>query len=136
MKAGVEKALTGIRATFAGKAIQVVESPCGGAHVLIESVDLGAPFAQSDTWLGFFLNNACPDADLYPLYVRGDLVRADGAKLEPPLHVNQSWPPTNVAGIPVRNAVMVSRRQKNSASIGRETPVIKLLTILKWMKSQ
>ena len=47
MKAGVEKAVGELRKAFAGHPMQVVESPCGGAYVLIEDVPLGGPFAQA-----------------------------------------------------------------------------------------
>ena len=135
MKAGVEKALAAIRTAFAGKTILVSESPCGGAYVIIEDVPLGLPYEQDTTWIGFFLSSACPDADTYPFYVRSDLKRADGVALKVPLHINHTWP-SNVAGMPARSAVMVSRRQNNTACLGRETPVIKLLTVLKWMLEQ
>lgn len=135
MKAGVEKALTAIREAYVGKSILVSESSCGGAYVIIEDVPLGLPYAQDTTWVGFFLTNACPDADTYPFYVRGDLKRSDGAALKLPLHIDRTWP-EGVADMPVRKAVMVSRRQNNSACIGRETPLIKLLTVLKWMLEQ
>jgi hypothetical protein len=136
MKAGVEKAVGELRKAFAGHLMQVAESPCGGAYVLIEDVPLGGPFAQAMTWVGFFLTNACPEADTYPFYVRPDLSRTDGAALKaPPLHGGHRWPP-GVPAMPERQAVMVSRRQKNQTCWGRESPLAKLQAVLKWMQNQ
>lgn len=136
MRAGVEKAVGELRKAFAGHPMQVAESHCGGAHVLIEDVPLGGPFVQSTTWVGFFLTNACPEADTYPFYVRSDLSRTDGAPLKaPPLHASHRWP-TDMQAMPARAAVMVSRRQKNEACWGRESPLAKLQAVLKWMTEQ
>jgi hypothetical protein len=132
MRAGVEKAVGELRKAFAGYPMQVAESPCGGAYVLIEDVPLGAPFVQATTWVGFFLTNACPEADTYPFYVCPDLSRTDGAALKSPLHTGHRWP-TGVQAMAERPAVMVSRRQKNEACWGRESPLAKLQAVLKWM---
>lgn len=97
---------------------------------------LGGPYGQDTTWVGFFITNACPYADTYPFYMRPDLSRKDGAELKRPLHpTNQHWkfgPPNT----PSRPAVMVSRRQNQRHCLGRETPLLKLLTVLKWMVDQ
>jgi hypothetical protein len=135
MKAGVEMAVGELRKAFAGRPMQVAESPCGGAYVLIEDVPLGGPFAQAMTWVGFFLTNACPEADTYPFYVRPDLSRTDGSPLKAPLHAGNRWPP-GVQAMTERPAVMVSRRQNNQACWGRESPLAKLQAVLKWMQNQ
>lgn len=132
MKAGVETAIAQIRRYFHDHAILVAPSPCGGAYVVVEDVALGAPYRQATTWIGFFLTNACPEADTYPFFVRSDLSRIDGAALQTPLHRDHKFA-ENMAGITMRPAVMVSRRQKNQACWGRETPLIKLQTVLRWM---
>ena len=136
MKAGVQQAVEELRKAFAGHTLQVVESPCGGAYVLIEAVKLGAPFAQADTWVGFFLTSACPEADTYPFFVRSDLSRLDGVALKTPLHTGRKWPESDVKGLTAREAVMVSRRQNNQACWGRETPLTKLQAVMKWMLEQ
>ena len=134
MKPEVEKAVTAIRNHYADRHIDVFESQCGGAYVLIHDLPLGAPYAQSTTWVGFFITNACPFADTYPFYVRADLSRLDGAALRAPLHVNHSWAPA-IDGFAARPAVMVSRRQNHAHCLGRETPLIKLQTVIAWMLS-
>lgn len=134
MKAGVVKAIEQIKRHFEGHDVHVAPAPCGGAYVLVEDVTLGAPYVQASSWVGCFLTNACPEADTYPFYLRGDLARVDGAPLRTPLHVNHTWPP-DAAGIAPRASVMVSRRQKNQSCWGRETPLMKLQTVLKWMRT-
>lgn len=135
MKAEVTKAVQAIRTHFTPLRLDHVESPCGGAWVLIHGVPLGAPYVQDTTWVGFFITNACPYADTYPFYVRPDLSRRDRVALKTPLHANHQWvfgPPNT----PSRPAVMVSRRQNHRHCLGRETPLLKLLTVLKWMLEQ
>ena len=133
LKAGVRRALEELRATFSGLRVDVLPSACGGAFVRVEDVPLGAPFRQATTWIGFFLSSACPDDDVYPLYLRGDLSRSDQAALTSPLHINQQWPA--VEGMDTRAAVMVSRRQNNQSCWSIETPSLKLRTVIRWLKS-
>jgi hypothetical protein len=135
MKKEVEKAVAEIRSFYSQLTVEVLESTCGGAYVLIHDLPLGAPYTQSATWIAFFITNACPYADTYPFYVRADLSRIDGVALKAPIHVNNNWAP----GLPdfaARPAVMVSRRQNHQHCIGKETPLLKLQTVVKWMLQQ
>lgn len=134
-KAGVAKAIEGLRNHFPDHHIVVAPTEDGGAFVIVEGVELGAPYRQAESWVGLFLSTACPDDDTYPFYVRGDLSRLDGAELKTPLHINHTFPPAD-STLPKRASVMVSRRQKNQSSWARETPLLKLLTIIKWMLQQ
>ncbi|WP_181125545.1 MULTISPECIES: hypothetical protein [unclassified Rathayibacter] len=58
----------------------------GGAHVVIDSIELGPGWAQESTWLAFSVSYLYPDADCYPHYVRADLAHADGRSLKVPFH--------------------------------------------------
>lgn len=135
MKAEVANAVLAIQAHLVPLKVDVVESSCGGAWVTIHDVALGAPYAQDTTWVGFFITNACPYADTYPFYVRPDLSRKDGVALKSPLHVNHQWVP-GPPNTPSRPAVMVSRRQNHTHCWGRESPLLKLQTVLAWMLAQ
>lgn len=135
MKTEVAKAVADIRAHFSSLRVEVFESPCGGAYVLIHDVPLGPPYAQATTWVGFFITNACPIADTYPFYVRPDLSRLDGVAIKVPLHANNTWAP-HLPGLAARTAVMVSRRQNHAHCLGRETPLMKLQTVIAWMLHQ
>ena len=85
--------------------------------------------------MAFFISNACPFADTYPFYVRADLSRIDGVALKVPLHVGNSWAP-DLRGFSARPAVMVSRRQNHPECVGRETPLMKLQTVIRWLMKQ
>jgi hypothetical protein len=135
LKSGVATAIEELRANFAQFPIEIGEIPCGGAHVVISDVPLGKPFAQDSTWVGFFLSSACPDDDTYPFFVREDLSFLDGRLLSVPFHGAQVFPLENPS-MPPRPAVMVSRRQSNQACWSSETPLLKLLKVLKWMSER
>jgi hypothetical protein len=135
MKSEVAKAATAVRTCYGGLSVEVFESPCGGAYVLIDGMPLGSPYAQETTWVGFFITDACPFADTYPFYVRQDLSRLDGAALKAPLHVNNNWAP-DLPNFKARPAVMVSRRQNHASALGRETPLMKLQAVMAWMLKQ
>ncbi|MGB5901721.1 MAG: hypothetical protein WBH00_02630 [Xanthobacteraceae bacterium] len=135
LKVGVAKAIEGLRNHFPDHQIEVAPTEDGGAFVIVADVELGAPYQQAASWVGFFLSTACPDDDTYPFYVRGDLSRLDGAELKAPLHINHTFPPTD-STLSKRASVMVSRRQKNKSSWAHETPLLKLLTVIKWMLQQ
>jgi len=139
MLAGVAKAIAEIRAAFGDHNVVVSEWRCGGAFVLIKEVPLGAPYEQKATWVGFFINSACPEADTYPFYVDAAISRIDKAALKTPLHTGRFWPELpneTVPGLPRRDAVMISRRQRDNESWKVESPLKKLRHVLKWMIQQ
>lgn len=136
MKAGVETAIGALRDHFSPRPVHVFPSACGGAHVVIEDVTVGPPFSQRTSWVGFFLSSACPEDDTYPFYFREDLSFADDRELTSPFHAKHTFPSGGAAGVPARPAVMVSRRQRNTACWAQETPLLKLLAVLKWMSQR
>lgn len=136
MKAGVEAAIGELRSHYSPLPVHVFPAACGGAHVVIEDVPVGPPFAQGTSWVGFFLSSACPEDDTYPFYMREDLSFADGRELMSPFHAAHSFPPGEAQGVPVRPSVMISRRQRNTACWKQESPLLKLLAVLKWMSQR
>ncbi|WFS23926.1 hypothetical protein [Rhizobium rhododendri] len=137
LKSGVVTTLAAIRNHFPGLAVTARVTATGGAHVVIEDVPLGPPYNQAITWVGFHLSDACPYDDTYPFYVRHDLSRIDGAALKcPPLHSTGQVFPADNSTTDTRPAVMVSRRQRSQASFAFETPLSKLIKVLKWMLEQ
>nr|WP_062337544.1 hypothetical protein [Herbidospora sakaeratensis] len=78
MNLKVIEALDAVRAHFAGLPVEVVPDGAGGAHVLVEGVEVGPLYTPNVTWLGFHLNSAYPHSDVYPHYV-GKVARVDGA---------------------------------------------------------
>lgn len=135
----VTAAVEEIRRRFSGHTILIGPDQSGGAVVIVEGVAFGAPYAQPDSWAGFHITVQCPYADVYPHFLRGDLSRADGKALGQGFSQNQSFPqPGVVVGntIAPRPAVQVSRRSNHREPNSElETPLIKLLKVLRWIKS-
>ncbi len=122
----VVEAIAEIRETFYGAVVTVKEDGEGGAYVRVEPVDPGPPYVQRETWIGFHVTAQYPYADVYPLFVRRDLARADGQPLGEALSEgeHQSEP-----------AVQVSRRS-NHLNPATDTAAIKVLKVLRWMASR
>ncbi|HJQ46903.1 MAG TPA: hypothetical protein VJ870_11360 [Amycolatopsis sp.] len=100
----------------------------GGAHVFIDSVDLGASFVQPATWVAFHLPHTLPDGDIYPIWLRPDLARIDGGPIGKTnaagqnfMHPNQTWL--------TEPAVMVSLRS-TERDPNIDAPVRKLARVL------
>ena len=122
----VQAAIAEIRETFHTAGVDVEADGQGGARIVVERAPLGMPYRESDTWIGAHLPAQLPYSDVYPLFVRGDLHRLDGAVLTPPL----------AAGLTFmgRPAVQISRRSTR-VDLACQTPCMKLLKTLHWMRS-
>jgi hypothetical protein len=123
----VTEAIEEIRATFEGAAVTVREDGEGGQYVRIDPVDLGPPYAQRTTWIGFRITAQYPYSDIYPLFVRHDLCRTDGHALGEGITMNHAFD-----GHP---AVQVSRRS-NHLNPATDTAALKVLKVLGWMASR
>jgi hypothetical protein len=137
---GVKEAVEEIRRHYAGRSILVAEDKQGGACLLVEAEPLGTPYANADTWVGFHVTHNSPYADVYPHFVRPDLARADGRPLGEGMTTGHTFPALGVlkdaAAIPSRTAVQVSRRSNRRDPAGIETPLLKLLKVLQWMRTR
>lgn len=127
MKPEVATAIEEIRATFADHPVLVREDGEGGAFVIVEGVDPGPRYVQRETWIGFRITFQYPYADVYPHYVRGDLVRVDNKSLG-----EGTGPNHNFEG---RAAVQVSRRS-NHLNPATDTAVRKLMKVLEWLRAR
>lgn len=136
----VETAIDEIRGHFTGSTLLVGEDCEGGACVIVEEVPLGPPYSQSHSWIGFHITRSCPYADVYPHFVRADLTRADGGALGETMSASHQFPQAGVVvkgDCPTRPAVQISRRaNRRDNSSGLETPLVKLLKVLKWTLSR
>lgn len=128
MKDAVALAIEQLKAQFGDAHVVVTPTPDGGAQVVVESLELGVPFQQAETWCGFSLAPLYPYADVYPHFVRPDLARADGQPLQAPIHVGNSF-----FGRP---AVMVSRRTRLVGPANPNNALLKLLKVQSWLRSQ
>jgi len=117
-------AIEELEATFPDCHVVVRADGEGGCWVVIEGVPLGPPHAQSDTWLGFRITFQYPNADVYPLFVRNDLSRLDGAPLGEGMSMNT---------FDGRPAVQVSRKS-NHLDPRVDTAVGKVLKVLLWLQ--
>ena len=77
----VDQAVADLRAQFGAENVEACPDGQGGAYVILTSVALGDVYVQEATWLGFHITHLHPAADVYPHYVRPDLVRRDGQAL-------------------------------------------------------
>lgn len=126
MTPAVVEAVEELRGTFGGATVSVSEDNEGGANVRIDPVDLGPPYAQRQTWIGFRITAQYPYADVYPLFVRPDLSRVDGRPL------GEALTPGSFDGQP---AVQVSRRS-NHLNPATDTAALKVTKVLHWMASR
>jgi hypothetical protein len=115
----VAEALAELRSQFGDANLSFVEDGSGGAFVMIENVQVLAPY-NSPTWLGFHIAYTYPDATIYPMYARGDL-RDDFNN-----------PALQRLSYRNREATQISRRSPQGAS---ETAVLKVLKTLAWLES-
>jgi hypothetical protein len=120
----VQKAIEEIRASFPSHHVVARDDGEGGTYLIVEDVQLGAPYAQERTWIGARITFQYPYADVYPVYVRGDLSRADGRPL------GEAMTPTTFEGRP---CIQVSRRS-NQLDATRDTATMKLQKVLLWLQ--
>ena len=78
MKPAIEQAIEELRRCFSDAAVAADAKDDGSAIVTIDSVDLGHLYTPQQTWIRFAVTFQYPHADIYPLFVRPDLARADG----------------------------------------------------------
>jgi hypothetical protein len=140
MNLEVQEAIDEIAKQFPGHALVVAGDLSGGAFVIVEEVPLGAPYAQETSWVGFHITHNCPYADTYPHFVRADLTRADNGPLGDGMTNGHMFPQPGAlrdpSEMPPRPAIQVSRRSNRRDSSGIETPNMKLLKVLQWMRSR
>lgn len=124
MTPDVEAALEELRRGLPDNPVTSHEDGEGGAYVIAENVELGGPWAQPSTWIGFRIPFSYPYADVYPHFVRGDLCRTDNGAL------GEALTSTTFDG---RAAVQISRRSSHrDPSV--ETALLKLLKVIEWLR--
>lgn len=121
----VAAAVDEIKAAFPNATVEVKEEG-DAAIVLLNPIDLGEPYVQPTTWVGFGITFQYPYSDVYPHFVRGDLSRTDGAGLGEGM---------SLTTFDTRPAVQISRRS-NRLDPGTDTALIKLNKVLKWLRTR
>jgi hypothetical protein len=138
MKQPVAEAIAEIEAAFPKATVTLIEDGEGGAHVVVDPVDIGASFTPSTTWIGFHITFTHPEADVYPHFIDG-AIKYVGDGETPNEHVDGNLPVglsrghsvAGAEGSEPRPAIQVSRRSKNSC-----TAAYKLHRVLDLLKSR
>ena len=123
----VAKAIGEIRCTFNRCDVEVEPDESGGAVVVVQGIPMGPPYVQPEVWFGFHITFQYPYADVYPHFTNPDLAlaRSDGGGL------GEGFGTASFRGQP---AIQISRRS-NRLNPETDTAALKLLKVVKWMKS-
>lgn len=125
MKQEVAEAIEGLKTAFPSSAVTYSEDGEGGAHVIVESIDIGERFAPSVTWMGGHITAHYPYADIYPVFIDASVHRVDGQGFSAPITHGQ-----NFAGRP---AIQISRRN-NQIQNDPQTAVAKFMKIIDFLE--
>ena len=104
--------------------VVVREDDQGGAWVIVEDVDIGELYEAPKSWIGFRITFQYPNADVYPHFVRSDLVRKDKRALGDGTSGGHSF-----MGRP---AIQLSRRSSR-LNPATDTALLKLHKVLHWL---
>lgn len=124
----IEAAIRDIRDHFPCSSVTIIGQDAGGVWVRIDNVELGGAWAQPMTFVIVHLASTLPFADIYPVFVRHDLSRADGLPLQPPVTPGHLAGPSGAQ----EPAVQLSRRTRGDAS--RQTAGQKIAKVLTWLR--
>lgn len=127
MNEAVGKAIADIRANWADAIVTAEPDNDGGAYVIVEPVTLGELYTHAATWIGFRITFQYPYADVYPHFVRSDLLRKDGRALGDGISTGHTF-----AG---RSAIQISRRS-NRLNPATDTATLKLGKVLQWLTTR
>lgn len=125
MKVEVTAAIEELKRQFGSISFTVREDGKGGAYVIMEPVVLGSKYNPPDTWIGFQIPAQYPYADIYPVFIGGNVLRADGIAFVAPI-----TPGHKFEGRP---ALQVSRRN-SAAQSGTQKAPAKILKILDFLE--
>ena len=126
MKPAIEQAIEELRRCFSDAAVAVAAKDDGSAIVTIDSIDLGPLYIPQQTWIKFEITFQYPYADIYPLFVRPDLVRADG---------QPHGKGITSAQFEGQNALQLSRRS-NHLDPEIDNAALKVTKVIQWIKEQ
>lgn len=125
MKVEVSNSIEELKRQFSTSSFTVREDDQGGAFVLMEPVLLGTRYQPEATWVGFQIPAQYPYADIYPVFIGAEIVRADSVAFAAPI-----TPGHQFEGRP---AIQVSRRN-GAANGGLQKASAKILKILDFLE--
>ena len=126
MKHEVLEAIAELRACFPDAEVRVRGTDGGGAIVKIDPIDPGPAYVPQETWIGFAISFQYPHADIYPLFVRPDLARADG---------REHGAGISEAPFEDKPALQLSRRS-NGLNPTVDTAALKVTKVIQWLRDQ
>lgn len=122
----VAQAIDEIRCTFEGCGVETDADGSGGAFVTVTGIRIGRPYAQEAVWIGFLITFQYPYADVYPHFTTAELTRLNGGGL------GEGFGLGSFRGRP---AMQISRRS-NRLNPQTDTAALKLLKVVRWMKTR
>lgn len=126
MKQEVALAIEELRRCFPDAEVQARANDDGGASVTIDSIDLGPAYHPGQTWIKFDISFQYPYADVYPVFVRPDLVRLDG------LPHGEGISKSTYENV---KALQLSRRN-NHLDPNVDTAALKIIKVIEWLRAK
>jgi hypothetical protein len=131
LKRAVSVALDSVLTQFDADRVRSVPDGQGGAWVEIVDEPLGEAYSQDATFVIALLPFNLPNADVYPIFLRPDLSRVDGAGLGEGFQVTAVQLPGDAA---TRPAVQVSRRTRGD--FHGQSAAQKITKVLEWVRQR
>jgi hypothetical protein len=126
MKPAVDQAVEELRRCFSDAEVVARATGDGGSVVTIDPIDLGPAYVPQRTWIRFVIGFQYPYADVYPLFIRHDVVRADGQP-----H-GEGIAETSFEDEPVLQLSRISKNRDPAI----DTAALKLTKVIQWLKEQ
>ncbi|MDO4144211.1 hypothetical protein [Clavibacter michiganensis] len=124
----VRHAIDELEHTFPDATVTVESDDQGGAWVRLDPVTLGPTYQEETSWIAFQITYPYPEADVYPLFIRPDLHRRDGAPLGVAFQ-SVTWGPHGEPG-------MQLSRRSNRLNPAVDTAATKVLKVLQWLATE
>jgi len=128
MNPEVQNAVNEIKEAFPKATVSAKPDDQGGVYVEVNPLKLGSPYVQRETWFKFHITFQYPYSDVYPHFVRPDLSRRDGRELGEAMSLG------SFAG-DGEPAIQISRKS-NRLNPATDTAALKLLKVVKWLRSR
>jgi hypothetical protein len=126
MTPGVSEALEQLRRCFSESDVTVTPDSNGGAYAIVEVVNISSKYLPSTTWIGGHLVPTLPYGDVYPLFIGGDVRRANGQPFTAPI---------TLGTFQGRVALQISRRT-NRHDPQLQTAARKFAKVLHWLRTE
>src|SRR5947209_1552028 len=121
MKVEVSAAIEDMKKQFPSATLNTRDDGQGGVYLTVEPVGLSNRFVPNKTWVGFHIPAQYPYADIYPMFISGEIRRTDGRAFSPPVTAGHAFEG--------RPALQISRRN-STAQNGKQKACDKVLKVL------